>query len=88
MTVVILTCVVLGVKERRSGPSLNTYRHFNSKVIRRSCDQSARQIESARAAYVRTVAVLMAAIRGFSLAKISKVRVAFNTFDSRVASAR
>ena len=30
----------------------------------------------------------MAAVRGFSLAKISKIRVAFNTFDSRVASAR
>lgn len=30
----------------------------------------------------------MAAIRGFSLAKIAKIRVAFNTFDTRVASAR
>ncbi len=32
--------------------------------------------------------VRMAGIRGFSLAKITKVRVAFAAFDSRVASAR
>lgn len=30
----------------------------------------------------------MAAIRGFSLANISNIRIAFSTFDSRVASAR
>jgi hypothetical protein len=30
----------------------------------------------------------MAAIRGFSLAKIAKIRVAFNTFDTRIVSAR
>lgn len=30
----------------------------------------------------------MAAIRGFSLAQISKIKVQFSTFDSRVASAR
>ena len=30
----------------------------------------------------------MAALRGFSLAKISNIRIAFATFDSRVTSAR
>ncbi len=30
----------------------------------------------------------MAAIRGFSLAKISKIKIIFSTFDSRVGSVR
>lgn len=38
--------------------------------------------------YLESLAVSMAAIRGFSLANISNIRIAFSTFDSRVASAR
>ncbi len=30
----------------------------------------------------------MATIRGFSLAKISKIKIVFSTFDSRVGSVR